>query len=425
MKEVWKSDEISGGMLEGMRVEFLEGVCDRHGVTKFGPLEEDLIYSIQKHKKPFEFVIETRDHVVPGPVPKPWAEWVKLEGRIEGSNAKARAMVEVKGVALGFRNDHNPTMRSAGKFANAAVMEETGFYGQLRHSSGTWFVCPGRGTSRGSKGGFAKVRTNGKIQYGFGKDPRNPLIRLGHQIRSVYEIDENRIGGYSFTGSSNQEFIEMDIHTGLTVAYEGDDYEYRRQPLFWGSVGVPGGVGFLLPWSAERLGRVDPVEKKWEFFGPLIPSSMNGNVYDPEHYQTGVYCERSGLIGCFPKYGRHLMIIDPKEDEEDAVSFVRMPDEIVEYCEKHGTSVCWGQYVGPDGLLYSVPNKAPFECRVDLTRKELTTEDIEFRRVDEVFAQAEMHPGGKGYGYFTEALVMGDEVYLGSGGIQTAWKLVF
>ena len=417
MKEVWKSDEVSGGMLEGMRVEFLEEVCEKHGVAKFGPNEEDLIYSIQKHKKPFEFVIGTREHVVPGPVVKPWPRIEVLVGEpFKAEYMKGRAMARIGDKLQWFPYGGDPSKRrhkvdtmsvrlGDGTFEQTP-WEDAGYVGDLVCRDGEQVVFPGWGDDYLviKEGEIHKVRCRVNRVRGGAQHANGLVYSLSYSSSQFNRKKLQRLDVKELVWSEVE--VERSYSAGLSFV------------TVWGAVSALGHV-FFIPAHTDRIEFVhrDHPDKL-----RVLPGKVRGGFKDHGNprYTHGVFHEKSGKIVVPGRSARGVLLIDPVELSFEEVA---MPEELVQAMPTG--SFTFDCAIGPDGLVYPAPWADPERMyRFDPVSREFdwidTTEILGPLRGKK---DGEWRRGGNGY--CTTAHRIGNEIYFGCGGVRKPLKLVF
>lgn len=388
---------------------FLKGLDGRDGVDgkdgidgKTGPAGKDGIDG--KDGKDCECVNTVPKPPATGPVklPKPWPEFKILDGALSGNFTRTRSLLltndgkslvglpyhghDGKGNGIGLHVDLENDVASGYNFAN-----RKGYMGSCLHSSGKQVAFPAYAM------GYAVLDKDDKFEH------IDWPYKL--QLRSGAEAANGKIYSASFT--SNPMIATLDLDTNKIIykdSYVRDKEDGPRNQHHWGAV-AGGGKVYLLPWWNDKVGMINMAnDSAFELVGDPITGGHE-NRHAIGKFTHGVYHKSTGLIVSLPRQADTILLIDTKTDTHEEVP---LPKGLVELLGQEFASKSFGCVVGPDDLVYSCPWGFPIQFRFDPVTKE-----VEWRDLTEDFAKTNWIKNGTGI--TTDARLIGDSIYFGSG----------
>lgn len=133
-----------------------------------------------------------------------------------------------------------------------------------------------------------------------------------------------------------------------------------------GGVLAPNGCIYFIPYTANRVMKLDPETGTAELIGDTVNAANAG--YATMKYWGGVLGP-DGIIYCIPYYAKYVMKIDPTTNTVDFMS-----TDIKDSTYANTTTMMWrGGVLAPNGIIYCIPYNAGYILKIDTVNQTVST----------------------------------------------------
>lgn len=413
-----RSDKADATLLLGLPVGYLKEMCRVHGIKVSGRREINYVEAIMTapKEKAFDIIIDTTVIGTPPTEPDPFPRIEVLYGkRMGGSQTKTRSLLynrttqcidclsRYADTSVGAYID---VLEGNQFYATDYSSVGGGFIGSLHHSNGKSYAFPAHANH------FAVSEKDGTLsKFMPSQNPR--------QLRGGCEVAEGLILCPRFKKDRTLYSLEPDTGYQAAVPYSNIDLfgeQNTGSHWHWGAVSDRHSA-FILPWDSRYVGFYDgDLNSDPLMFLPDLIVGRKGDTTWRALYSHGAYDPETKTACSIGRNSEHVLVCYFYTREIEQIPF---PDDLI--AALNGAEPCFGQEFGPDGWLYGAPFGAPI-----LIRFNPKTKEIQWKFIEELTeGDINLHPNGKGNGWFTEVLRVDDSIYMGAGGSDAFARLVF
>ena len=162
------------------------------------------------------------------------------------------------------------------------------------------------------------------------------------------------------------EFNVVRVDTAASLSSIDISSLISSDAKYAGAILAPNGCIYFIPYTADRVMRLDPETGTAELIGDTLTATNAG--YASNKYWGGVLGP-DGIIYCIPYYAKYVMKIDPTTDSVDFMS-----TNIKNSTYANTTTHMWrGGVLSPNGIIYCIPYSAGHILKIDTINQTVST----------------------------------------------------